>query len=103
MTQEVFEIKSYPNKFRVKKINALELMALRTQIDFSNIEQNIKTYSYILEHLEVEISRVWSPVKEVGKDVFLPMGLEDNVDAMNELITWFLLNVIKKAFMKSEE
>lgn len=102
MEQKEFIISSFPKlKFRAGKISALEILALKTQIDFDDIEKTQETFKFILEHLEVNIGDKWIKVKEKDKDIYYPAELEDDVAGINDLIMHFLTEVIKPLFLKS--
>lgn len=88
------------NNYRVKKMNAIELMALRSQIDFDNYDSVVKMYETLLEKIEVEINEKWLPVKTIGTNIYLPQGVEDDVEVVEQLIS-FILEHIKSVFMKS--
>lgn len=88
------------NNYRVKKMNAIELMALRSQIDFDNYNSVVKMYETLLEKIEVEVNEKWLPVKTIGTNIYVPQGLEDDVEVVEQLIN-FILTYIKSVFMKS--
>ena len=64
------------NEYRIKKMNAIEILALKSQIDFSTVESTIKCYSTILERIEVKVKDQWIPVKD--KDNYYPAELEND-------------------------
>ena len=83
------------NEYRIKKMNAIEVLALKSQIDFSTMESTIKCYSTILERIEVKVKDQWLPVK--NKDNYYPKELETDSNLMEQLITYFL-EYLKKVF-----
>lgn len=105
MAQTEFEISSLPGtKFRVGKISPTSLLAITTQIDFDKFKQTEVLFTFALEHLEClpdATTNNWVPVKVAGRDIYMPLGIEENLTALNELITWFLENIIAKNFTKS--
>lgn len=102
MIDKEFTISELPDyKFRVAKINGVEILALRTQIDFNDISKTQTTFKFILEHLEIYLGGQWQKVKIANREIYLPEGIEDNPIALNELISYFLNNVIKPLFQKS--
>ena len=104
ITQKEFKIDSYKDlTFRVGKIDAIQMLAFRTTMDFTNIESTESTYKFVFEHLEVNVGNKWIPVKEKDINVYYPDGLDNNLNAMNELLAYFLNNVVKPLFMKSNE
>lgn len=104
MKQTEFQIKARPNlKFRVGKIGAVEMLALQTQIDFKSLVQTETVFNFIFEHIEVEIAGKWIPVKEKNREVYYPVDLEEDMNALHELLFYFLNNVVKPLFVKSNE
>lgn len=102
--QTEFEIEELKGvTFRVGKVAPTEILAISTQIDFDNFGQSLSFINFALEHLEVKMGEKFNPVKVKGKDIYMPLGLDDNLMAMNSLVAYFLEEVIAKAFMKSSE
>lgn len=91
------------HKFRIAKISPVELLALQMQIDFSNLQLTVTLFSYILEHIEVEISKQWVPVKEKNRDVYMPVDLENDFLSLRELVFYFLNSYMKPLFTNSNE
>ena len=88
------------NTYRIKQMNAIELLSIQTCIDLSNVDEAINTYNFILERLEVKIKDQWLPVKEKNKDIFYPADVENDFETLQKLITHFL-SYIKEVFQKS--
>lgn len=104
MKQIEFTIKSKPNlKFRNSTLKATELLALQTQISFDNINQTETLFNYILEHVEVEIAGTWCKLKEKNREIYYPIGIENEIQALNEIIIYFLNDILKPIFTKSNE
>lgn len=101
MTKE-FHISAYEHPFRIKKMNAIELFALRTQIDFKNYNFALDTFNLILEKMEVLCGEDWLPVREVSKsgEIFFPAGIENNINAIDELSSEFMKR-FRTVFQKS--
>lgn len=89
------------NEYRIKTMNAIELMALRSQIDFDDYEKVLKMYEIMLEKLEVEINGKWLPVKTPGTNIYIPSGLENDVETTEKLIM-YVMEYVKSVFMKSD-
>ena len=68
MEQKEFRIKSYDGEFRIKKMNAIELLGIRSQIDFDNLDSAIEFFKIALEHIEVKIGNDWVPVKMKNRE-----------------------------------
>lgn len=98
---EEFKIKE--NTFRVKQMNAIEMLAVKTQFNVDSVDQAIKFITVILERLEVKVKDTWFPCKEKGKEIYYPVGLQDDSETLSELMTEFFRRVIKPVFPKSDE
>ena len=99
-----FSIKNLENvEFRIKdNISPVDILALSMQ-DFEKFEQLRVIYKFALEHTEVKIGEQWVPVKTVDKEVYMPMGINSNGLALQELASYFIQEVIGKTFTKSSE
>ena len=98
-----FRIDNYDQNFRIKQMNAIEALALRSQINTESFEQTIQFFNLILEHLEVEVMGKWMPVKTKGMDVYYPAEIENDVHAIEQLIEHFTNDFLKPVFMSSNE
>lgn len=91
------------NEYRIKKMNAIQTLAIQTQISFDNVDTTEKCYNTILEMLEVKFSEdKWLPVKEKDKQIYLPTGIEDNIESIEALIKYGL-SYLKDVFHKSNK
>lgn len=97
-----FEIENI-GKFRIKKMNAIEVLALQTNRSFDTVEKTEEFYNNILERIEYKANETWIPVKEPGYKVYYPVGIEDNVIAIESLVTHFLRDYLKPLFTNSGE
>lgn len=98
-----FQIKSMNQVFRIKKMNAIEVLALRTQLDTENIEAATKLYMTILERIEVKVGEQWLPVRDGKFNIYTPAGIEENIEALDELIHYFMHEYLYPIFTKSDE
>lgn len=104
MAYEEFSIESRPNqRFRVAKISPVDLMAITQTIDFDRFESNQTLIRFCLENAEVLVGEKWLPVKTKGREVYQPLGIEGDLNALNEIFLWMIENVIAKTFTKSSE
>lgn len=104
LEQKTFKIDSRNNlEFRIGKISAIEMLTLQTQINFKSLEQTETVFTFILEHIEVNINGVWTNVKEKGRDIYMPLDLENDLASLQELVVYFLNDVMKPIFKKSKE
>lgn len=103
--QKIFTIKAKPDlKFRNKELSPLKVLALQTQIDFGNMEKVEGLFSFILENTEVSNNGYdWVPVKEKGREIYYPSGIEKNLNNLNEIVLAFLNEVIKPLFTESNK
>lgn len=89
------------HEYRIKQMSAVETLAIRTQVNFDTTEQTIKCYNAMLERIEVKVKEdKWLPVKENGREVYYPAGIENNISVIDELIIYFM-TYIKEVFQKS--
>lgn len=99
-----FKIEMLPDsEFKIGHLPATELMALQTQLDFDDFNKSNVAFTYMLEHIVVRVGDEWLPVKEKGKEVFYPNGIEDNFRALKQLTRQFMNEVIVPLFPKSDE
>ena len=85
--------------FRFCKISPVKMLALQTQINFKDMEQTERFFSFILENTEVRINDVWCKVKL--NDAYTPFGIEDNIKALQDITTVFLERILKPVFLES--
>lgn len=90
-------------QFRFKNIKPTELLALQMTINFNDFEKTTKLFEFILENTEVLIAQTWLNVKEKGRDVYLPVGIENELNVLMDISTKFLTDVVKPVFQKSRE
>lgn len=98
-----FTIESRSETFRIKDIQPTLLLALRTTIDFDDLEATNKLYNFILENLEVNIKGSWFNVKEKNREIYVPDEIKTDFKALNELINYFLGDYLKPLFTKSNK
>lgn len=103
MEQKEFNIEEYDYTFRIAKMNAIEVLAIRTQINFTTYDASIKLFSTILENIEVNIDGQWFKVKTKGKNSYMPLFVENDVILVDKLIAYFTNNFLKEVFQKSSE
>lgn len=89
--------------YRVKKLNALRVLAIRTQADFSDVDKAEQFFGTLLECLEVNVNGIWEDVKMKGKDVFCPRELEENPVLVKELCETFTEKYLYPLFQESGE
>ena len=90
-------------QFRVGKISPVDLMAVTQIIDFEKFEANKTLITFCLENTEVLIGEKWLPVKTKGREIYQPMGIENDFIALNQIYLYIMENVIAKTFTKSSE
>ena len=105
MNATYFTIESKPElELRTKYVSPIDILAITTtQMDFVEFAKTKEFYSFALEHVEVKVGEKWFPVKFPGRDVYTPEELETNIVVLNEIISWFLENIIVSAFPQSSE
>ena len=93
---EEFKVKDFT--FRLKKMNAIDLLALRSQISFDSFENAQQLYNTILERVEVKVKDDWIQVKQGNN--YYPASIEEDVDAIETIISE-VMTYLKKVFQKS--
>lgn len=94
---------SYGNhNYRMKKLNAIEVMSIGTQMNFDDYDKTKRFYELLLENMEVEIENKWLPVKEKNQNVYWPNGIENDMNALKAL-TEYCMKYFKEVFPKSNE
>lgn len=97
----MFTIEGYDYEFRVKELNAIEVLAFRTQLDFENVDAAVQFFNEVLRRIEVKAGENWIACEENG--VYYPAGLDKDDHLAHELIAYFMKNFIKPVFPKSNE
>lgn len=94
-------LKYNEHEFRIKRMNAIELSALRSQVNFDTTEDAMKCYNSFLERIEVHaLGDKWISVK--SGDLYYPAGIEDDMTGIETLIQYFM-EYMKEVFQKSNE
>lgn len=86
--------------YRIKKMNAIEMLAMQSQISFNSAKESQECYEQMLERIEVQCQDKWLPVKEADKDVYYPADIENDFYVIQELISFFM-QWLKDVFQKS--
>ena len=101
---EEFEVKSLPGvKFRVKRTNPVDLLALSMSMDLKDFDSNKAMLNFTLESMETKVGEKWLPVKVKGRDVFMPTVLETNIVAISELTDYFMEHILTPVFQSASE
>lgn len=87
--------------FRVKKMNAIEALALRTASSLQTTKEAMKFFYDVLERIEVSVGGKWLPVK--SGDNFYPADIENDAQTIQTLINFFMSEFLKPLFTKSDE
>jgi hypothetical protein len=102
-----FKITGYDNSFKFKNIKPTKLLSLATLFSKSNdIATNEQIFDFALANTEVLLIDKWTPVITIlpnGEYVYWPANLEDNLIALNEIITTFVKEVLNKVFTSSNK
>lgn len=101
MTQPTIELNGCT--FRVRKMNAIEALALKTASSLDNTVAAMTFFNDVLERLEVSVADKWLPVKEVGRDIYYPADIENDGETIKKLVEFFMNEFLKPFFTKSAE
>lgn len=99
--EQTFQIEHSGETFRIKKMNAIEILAVRSQISNKDVATSMNMFSTILECIECRVGNEWLPVKTKGKEVYFPNGIEDDVLVIQDLVSYFMGEFLVKVFQKS--
>lgn len=100
---ETFNIEGRKELFRVGKISTVEILAIQTQINFNSLFQTETLFNFILEHIEVSLNNMWVTLKEKGREVYMPLDIQDDYIALQQLCIYFIKDYLQPLFKKSEE
>lgn len=91
------------NTYRIRKMNAIEALALRSASDMKSVAGAKQFFNDVLERLEVQAGEKWLPVKQVDTNVYLPAGIEDDFTGIQTLVEFFMKEFLTPFFEKSAE
>ena len=91
------------NIYRVKKMNAIEALALRSASDMKSVDTAKQFFTDVLERMEIQVKDKWLPVKQAGANVYLPDGIEDDFVGVQKLVEFFMKEFLTPFFEKSVE
>lgn len=91
------------NTYRIRKMNAIEALALRSASDMKSVAGAMQFFTDILERLEVQAGDKWLPVKQVNTNVYLPAGIEEDFVGVQALVEFFMKEFLTPFFEKSAE
>lgn len=100
---ETFNIEGRKELFRVGKISTVEILAIQTQINFNSLYQTETLFNFILEHIEVSLNNMWVTLKEKGREVYMPLDIQNDYIALQQLCIYFIKDYLQPLFKKSEE
>jgi hypothetical protein len=100
---ETFNIEGRKELFRVGKISTVEILAIQTQINFNSLSQTETLFNFILEHIEVSLNNMWVTLKEKGREVYMPLDIQNDYIALQQLCIYFIKDYLQPLFRKSEE
>lgn len=88
-----FEINGFT--FRIKEMNAIELLAFKSQINFDKFKNVVDLYSLVLENIEVKCGEKWLQVKD--NNTYYPNGIDKDIKTIEQLLNKFL-EYLKEVF-----
>lgn len=103
MKQLEFTIKSRTEQFRTTKIETVEILSIAPLASMDDYSQNMQVFNFILDHVEVNLNGLWTVLRDKKTHAYMLGDIEDDAIALNEIIAWFLQNVIYSVFQKSSE
>lgn len=91
------------NTYRIKRMNAIEALALRTASDMKSVEGAKAFFMNVLERIEVQAGEQWMPVKTEGREVYIPAGIENDFEGIQKLVEFFMQEFLTPFFKSSVE
>ena len=95
---ETFNIEGRKELFRVGKISTVEILAIQTQINFNSLSQTETLFNFILEHIEVSLNNMWVTLKEKGREVYMPLDIQNDYVALQQLCIYFIKDYLQCTF-----
>lgn len=100
---EEFKINGYPEyTFRAADVSPVDILSITPLFDMEHFENMRQVTEFILENVEVQINEKWFRVKERGHEVYMPLGIEKKLSALNEIRRWYTNNIFVQVFQESE-
>lgn len=96
-----FEYKD--NTYRVRKMNAIEALALRVASDMKSVAGAKQFFIDVLERLEIQVGEKWLLVKQPNTNVYLPDGIDNDFEGVQQLVEFFMKEFLTPFFEKSVE
>ena len=91
------------NTYRIRKMNAIEALALRTASDMKSVAGAKQFFTDVLERMEVQVGEKWLPVKQENTNVYLPDGIQYDFVGVQKLTEFFMEEFMTPFFEKSVE
>lgn len=91
------------NTYRIRKMNAIEALALRSASDMKSVAGAKQFFTDVLERLEVQAGEKWLPVKQADANVYLPADIEEDFAGIQALVEFFMKEFLTPFFEKSAE
>ena len=91
------------NTYRIRKMNAIEALALRSASDMKTVAGAKQFFTDVFERLEVQAGDKWLPVKQADANVYLPAGIEEDYTGVQVLVEFFMKEFLTPFFEKSAE
>ena len=91
------------NTYRIRKMNAIEALALRSASDMKSVAGAKQFFNDVLERLEVQACEKWLPVKQADANVYMPAPIEEEFAGDQALIEFFMKEFLTPFFEKSAE
>lgn len=104
METNEFTVEEYQElKFRFTYMSPIDICVFASNFDLENYKTSREMFNYAVEHAEVCINEQWMKVKQKGRDVFMPNGMEANINALLHVVDAFVEKYIMPVFTKSSE
>jgi hypothetical protein len=87
--------------FKFDKVSPVKLSAIMMSLDLDDPTKSEALITLAVESCKVKINDKWAPVKMPGKEVYMPFGIENDIEAFLGIAKEFLDQKVTNSFTKS--
>ena len=98
------EVNGIERIFKFDKVSPVKLSAIMMSLDLDNPVKSEALVNLAVENCKVKMDdNKWAPVKMQGREVYMPIGIENDINAFLGITKEFLDEKVTDSFMKSSE
>lgn len=99
----VIEVNGQPQTFKFDKVSPVKLSAIMMSLDLDNPTKNEALITLAVESCKVKVGDKWAPVKTPGREAYMPLGIDEDINAFLGIAKEFLDQKVTNSFTKSSE